>query len=151
MPLDKFNPKYQEETSKSLSKQTQKFLQLMNSLKDKEISESILSAINKEVEKVNQADSKKLLTAQLAKSHQAILKIAEKELNLVAKNHYRNMWTAIGMSAFGIPLGVAFGASLNNYAFIGVGLPIGLAVGIAIGTKKDQEAEKEGRQLDIEI
>jgi hypothetical protein len=151
MPLNKFNPKYQGVNPKSLKKQIQKFLQLINELKDIEISESILSTINEEIEKVNQAESKKLLTAQLAKSYRNILKIAEKELNLVAKNHYRNMWMAIGMSAFGIPLGVVFGASLNNYGFIGIGLPIGFALGIAIGSKKDKEAQEQGRQLNIEI
>ena len=151
MPLNKFNPKYQGDHTKSLSKQIQKFRQLVNVLEEKKMPESIIDSINEEIKKVNQVESKKLLTAQLAKSYRNILKIVEKELNLVAKNHYRNMWMAIGMSAFGIPLGVAFGASLNNYGLMGVGLPIGFAIGIAVGSKKDKEAEEQGRQLDIEI
>jgi hypothetical protein len=151
MPLNTFNPKYQGVQTKSLGKQIQKFQQLLKALESIEIPEPVLGAINEEVEKVNQAESKSILTAQLAKSFQKILKIAEKELNLVAQNHYRNMWLALGMTVFGIPLGVVFGASLNNYGFIGIGLPIGFALGIAIGTKKDQEAQKQGRQLNIEI
>jgi hypothetical protein len=151
MPLNKFNPRYQGVQSEKIEKQTQKFQQLIKLLEAKEISDAVLNAINEEIEKVNQSESKKSLSAQLAKSFQNILKIAEKELNLVAKNHYRNTWLAIGMSAFGIPLGVVFGASLSNYGFIGIGLPIGLAIGIAIGSKKDQEAQEQGRQLDIEI
>ncbi|WKV13846.1 hypothetical protein [Marivirga harenae] len=151
MPLNKFNPKYQGVQTKSTSKQEQKFHQLMDALEEQEIPKSVVNLINEEVDKVNQADSKKLLTAQLAKSFRTILKIAEKEMNLVAKNHYKNMWLAIGMSAFGIPLGIAFGASLNNYGLMAVGIPIGFAIGIAIGSKKDKEAEEQGKQLDIEI
>jgi hypothetical protein len=151
MPLNKFDPKYQGIPTKSLKTQTQKFLQLMNALKEKEISESVVSLINEEVEKVNRVESKKLLTAQLAKSYQNILKISEKELNLVAQNHYRNMWLALGMTVFGLPFGVVFSSILSNYAFIGIGLPIGMGIGIAIGTKKDKDALDEGRQLNLQI
>jgi hypothetical protein len=54
---------------------------------------------------------------------------------------------AIGMAVFGIPLGVVFGMSPGNMAFIGIGLPIGLGV----GSEKDKKAFREDRQLDIEI
>ena len=69
----------------------------------------------------------------------------------MTKNHYRNTWLALGMAAFGIPLGVAFGMSLRNLAFLGIGLSIGLAIGIAVGTGMDKKAFEEGRQMDLEI
>lgn len=52
-----------------------------------------------------------------------ILKLIEKELKLVPKNSYRNRWMAIGMSAFGVPIGAGM----------------------------DKKAFEEGRQLDMEI
>jgi hypothetical protein len=55
------------------------------------------------------------------------------------------------MAGFGIPIGVAFGASLGNMAFLGIGLPIGLATGIAVGSGMDKKAFEEGRRLDVEI
>ena len=55
------------------------------------------------------------------------------------------------MSAFGIPLGVAFGASLDNMAFLGIGIPIGMAIGMAVGAGMDKKAFEEGRQLNLEI
>lgn len=55
------------------------------------------------------------------------------------------------MTAFGIPLGVAYGSITGNMAFIGIGLPIGMALGIAVGTGMDKKAMKEGRQLDIKV
>jgi hypothetical protein len=52
------------------------------------------------------------------------------------------------MSAFGLPLGVAFGAALGNMAFLGIGLPIGMSIGIALGNGMDTKAKNEGRQLE---
>ena len=67
------------------------------------------------------------------------------------KKHYRNTWLAVGMAAFGIPLGLAFGATLGNMAFLGIGLPIGMVFGMSVGTNMDKKAFEEGRQLDLEI
>ena len=75
----------------------------------------------------------------------------EKELMLVPKNTFRNRWMAIGMAAFGIPIGMAFGVSMGNMAFLAIGIPIGMSIGIAIGTGMDKKAFEEGRQLDIDI
>ena len=52
---------------------------------------------------------------------------------------------------FGIPIGAAFGLSLNNMAFLGIGLPIGMSIGLAMGARMDNKAKEEGRQLDIEL
>jgi hypothetical protein len=79
-----------------------------------------------------------------------ILRLVEKQLKLVSKNHYRNAWMAIGI-ALGVPFGVVFGNSFDNMAYIGIGIPIGMAIGIGIGTAMDAKAFKEGRQLDLEL
>lgn len=82
---------------------------------------------------------------------QRMVNTLEKEVKLVPKNHYRNRWLALGMAAFGLPMGVVFGISLGNMAFLAIGLPIGMAIGIAVGTGLDKKASEEGRQLDVEI
>ncbi|MFC5627278.1 hypothetical protein [Algoriphagus winogradskyi] len=87
------------------------------------------------------------LLKQIKSAQAAILKILENELGLVAKNHYQLQWLVLGMATFGIPLGVVFGISLGNLAFLGIGLPIGMAIGIAVGSSKDKQANEEGRQL----
>ncbi|NVJ48436.1 MAG: hypothetical protein HWE07_14975 [Cytophagia bacterium] len=78
-----------------------------------------------------------------------LLEYARKKLNLVPPKYYQNQWIGIGMVVFGIPFGFMFSTSLDNFAFIGIGLPIGLSMGIAIGTEKDKKAKAEGRQLNI--
>jgi hypothetical protein len=87
----------------------------------------------------------------IRRTQSRILILIEKELKLVTKNHYRNTWLAVGMSAFGLPIGVVFGAILENMAFIGIGLPLGMAIGIAVGTAMDKKASENGKQLDLEI
>ena len=54
-----------------------------------------------------------------------------------------------GMSAFGLPLGIVFGASMGNTGLLGIGLPIGMVIGIAVGASMDTKAAKEGRQLNV--
>lgn len=125
---------------------------LLSELIKKELTDKIIVSINIDIEEINSiSNSGNELRKQIKKKQTRIIKSIEKELKLVPKNYYRNLWLAVGMAAFGIPLGVAFGVGLGNMAFLGIGLPLGLALGIAIGTIMDNKAFKEGRQLDIEI
>ena len=140
------------EQDEKLKKSYAIFENLVDELKKKKIPEEILNPINQDIEEINSfSGSNKDLRKRIFKSQSNILKLIEKELKLVPKNFYRNRWLAIGMSAFGIPLGVAFGASLDNMAFLGIGIPIGMAIGMAVGAQIDQKAFEEGRQLNLEI
>ena len=57
----------------------------------------------------------------------------------------------LGMSAFGIPMGVLFGLSIGNMGMLGIGLPIGMAIGVGLGSSMDKKAYNEGRQLDFVV
>lgn len=138
-------------TSK-LSLKADVFEKLLNELRSRDLPESMIESINQQITLINAAGlDEKSFAKQLSKSQSVILKQLEKELKVVPKNHYRTTFMSLGMAAFGIPIGVAFGLSLGNLAFLGIGLPIGLAVGIAIGSAKDKKAADEGNQLDVEI
>ena len=124
---------------------------LLKELKDRTLKEKVIVGINNEVRQVNltleaEADACK----QLKKSYTFIIKLIEKEHKLVPQNYYINIWMPIGMASFGLPIGVAFGLSLGNLAFLGIGLPIGLVIGLAVGTELDKRAYKENRQLDLD-
>ncbi|MBT8320619.1 MAG: hypothetical protein KJO90_02995 [Eudoraea sp.] len=109
-----------------------------------------MKSLNSEIEATNAVSSSdKQFSRMLRKKKHAILKTLEKELKLVPKHYYRNLWMALGMSVFGVPLGVAFGASMDNMAFLGIGIPIGMVIGIGVGTAMDEKALKEGRQLNV--
>ena len=128
------------------------FDKLLMELRTKELPLETVNSINDGIEQINSVlESEKVLRRQINKTQSRIIKLIEKEHKLVIKNYYRNTWLAVGMAAFGIPLGVAFGISLGNMALLGIGLPIGMAIGIAVGTGMDKKAFEEGRQIDLEI
>jgi hypothetical protein len=150
MKLVKPSKRKELETQGKLKKRYHGFEQLINELGERELSESIIGILNNEIEALNSIpNSDKQFTRVLRKKKSLILKTLEKELKLVPKHHYRTLWMAIGMSVFGIPMGAAFGAALDNMGFLGIGLPIGMAIGIGVGTAMDEKARKEGRQLNV--
>ncbi|UZD24703.1 hypothetical protein PBT90_15100 [Algoriphagus halophytocola] len=149
MPLSTLTLHPSYESNPKLAKAAHNLSTLLAAIAKKNIPESVEIKINVIIAGVNNFPGQPpQLLKQLKSAQSAILKLLESELGLVAKNHYQLQWLAIGMATFGIPLGVVFGASLGNMAFLGIGLPIGMAIGIAIGTNKDKQAEEEGKQLD---
>jgi hypothetical protein len=152
MEIIPLNPRPEIEQNEKLIKNYIQFENLLNELKTRQLPDEIIAHINNEISLINTTSaSENDLAKQISKSQSGILKLIEKELKLVPKNHYRNLWLPLGMSTFGLPLGVAFGLSLDNMAFLGIGLPIGMAVGVALGTALDNKAEKNGTQLNMEI
>ena len=129
-----------------------KFERLLYEIKQKNIPSIIVDSINQIINDINSyIGSNKGLSKKLNKAQSKILNLIEKELKLVTINHYRNLWMALGIAMYGIPLGVLYGIIFENMAFIGIGLPIGLVVGMAIGMTMDKKARKNGNQLNIEI
>ena len=125
---------------------------LLNELRTREIPSEIISLINQDIETLNSfSGSNKDLLKLLRKKQTEILQLLGKELKLVRKNHYMTLWMSVGMAAFGLPMGVLFGLSLGNMAFIGVGLPLGIGLGMAYGATLDKKAQENGKQLEVEI
>ena len=128
------------------------FEKLLVELRKRELPVGLVVSINRDIEDLNSiSGSGDELRKVIRKKQTRIIKLLEKELKLVPKNYYRNLWLVVGMAGFGIPIGVALGASQGNMANFGLGFPIGLAIGIAVGSGMDKKAFKEGRQIDLEI
>jgi hypothetical protein len=152
MDIKKLTKRPDIDADKKLGRAFTQFETLLAELRKKDLPDEIALLINDGVEQTNAVSaSDKELSKQIRKSQSGIIRLVEKELKLVTKNHYRNSWLVIGMSAFGIPIGVAFGSSVGNMGFLGLGLPIGMVIGIAVGASMDKKAFKNGKQLDIEI
>mgnify|MGYP006159908659 FL=1 len=117
----------------------------------KDLTSDTIDRINQEIEELNSLDSfDKNFVKTIKAKENSIVKLLEKKHKIVPKNYYKKLWLALGMSTFGIPIGVAFGIAIKNMAMLGLGLPIGLAIGVLVGSNLDQKAVKEGRQLDFE-
>lgn len=133
-----------------LSKVYNQFQRLITELEGLGLPDNIIDTIHESIDQLNRTSNDKLLK-RTKKEQEKIIKLIEKQLKIVPINHYRNTWMALGMVVFGLPLGLAFSTSLDNMAYIGIGLPIGMAIGLAVGTGMDKKAQEEGRQLNWEI
>ena len=140
------------EENKKLLRKYKTLQQTIEEIKQHDIPEHIADSINREINQIESfTGGHEDLAKRILKTQSKILKQVEKELQLVPKNHYRNQWLALGMAAFGIPVGVAFGISFDSMAFLGMGLPIGMIIGMAIGSVMDKKTVEKGKQLNIEL
>lgn len=152
MTNKELNSRQNSFTDDKLIKTYSQFGELLNQLRKKELPDHITKLTNDCVDQINSSTlTETQLTKFIKQKQTSILKQVEKELKIVPKNHYRNLWMVLGMSAFGLPIGAAFGLSLGNIGLLALGLPIGIATGLALGSSLDKKASTEGRQLDIEI
>lgn len=128
------------------------FENLIYALRKKYIPSHLVIIINQHIAELNVlSGSAKAISKELRKRQFVLLKIIEKEMSLVARNHYRKLWLVIGMVAFGLPIGVVFGAGFDNMSLMGIGMPIGMFFGFTIGKEMDDKAFENGKQLDLVI
>ena len=125
-------------------------MELWEELNEMELPKEVSSFINREVDHINSLEENGELFMVLGRTQAAILKRIKEEMGLLPANYYRNMWLGLGMAVFGVPIGVIIGLSLQNMAFLGLGIPVGLVIGMAIGVASDARAKEEGRQLRFE-
>ena len=126
--------------------------ELIKELKQRELPDEIVETINKDVEELNSTSLVGKELRKLTKQKQTnILFILMKKLKIVPKNHYRIMWMALGMSVFGFPIGIAYGAALGNVGLFPTGVGFGMVIGLILGKRIDKKAFEEGRQLGVEI
>lgn len=145
MIIEKLKIRNTIDQDKRLTKAVLKMQNLIEALNKKETPEEVVSTINKDIRLLKPfSGTDKEVRKTIRRTHAKILKLVEKELKWVPKNHYRTTWLAIGLAAFGIPLGAAF----SN---LGLGIPLGIVFGMVVGSQMDKKAKKEGRQLDIEF
>lgn len=152
MPINPLINKPAIQTSSRLEKKIARMERIIDALNQKPIPEAIAGFLNAEIEELNAfKGSEKEWVALLMKKQTRILNRVNKELKYVPRHYYRTLWMSLGMAAFGIPIGVAFGMSQGNIGLLGSGLPIGLAIGMALGSGLDKKAFKEGKQLDLDL
>ncbi len=130
----------------------QRYCKILAEVEQRNPDSTLVEKLNEHTSAINAFDGDvKPLLKQYWRSQNKVVRQIERDLKLVPKGYYRNLWMILGLSVFGIPFGVAFATALGNIAFIGIGLPIGMPIGLAVGTAMDQKAEQEGRQLDVSL
>ena len=150
MELLPLTQKLKYENEPKLEKKLVSLSQLLDELKTKQLKEEVITEINQWVTQINNTNDIKSLRKIAHKNYHKIITLLVKQEKLTPKGYYRNIWLAMGMAAFGVPLGTTFGIAMENMAFLGIGIPIGLAIGLAIGTVMDNKAAKNGTQLNTD-
>ena len=145
MELPELEVKEKNQLKKKEQKALEQFNELISALNDKELDEEMIEHI-----KGNMSNVRSELTFNTIKKEESkILDYVKREKGYVAQNHYMTLWIALGMSAIGVPIGVAIGLALDQLGFMGIGIGGGLAIGVAIGSAKDKKAKEQGKQLPI--
>lgn len=135
---------------KKLSERYQIFNQLTRELELKEVPETIIATINEAIDIQNKNEGNKNVMLKDYRSMQIkIVKLLEKELQLVPLHHFRNKWMLLGMSAIGVPFGLVYSRILDNLAMMSIGIPMGMGIGVMIGIHKDKKAFESGKQLNV--
>ena len=145
MELPELEVKEKDQLKKKEQKALEQFNELISALNDKELDEEIIKHIKGNISKVRS----ELTFNTIKKEESKILDYVKEKYGYVAKNHYMSLWIALGMSAIGVPIGVAIGLALDQLGFMGIGIGGGLAIGVAIGSAKDKKAKEQGKQLPI--
>ena len=142
MTIINITPRKNTEESKRLNKSYLQMQSLIDALNQKEIPEAIQQSINRDIESINSfGGTDTELRKYIKKIRYKTLKLVENELELVAINHYRDLYMAIGMA-----LGVAVS---TFYDHNGISLIIGLVVGMTLGANMDKKAAAKDKQLNL--
>tara|TARA_R100001369_G_scaffold22674_3_gene41357 strand:+ start:23973 stop:24431 length:459 start_codon:yes stop_codon:yes gene_type:complete len=130
----------------------QKFDSFLEELRRMELPPEVIVSLNNQLEKLHSfSGSEKQFFKKLKITKAVLLKILYKEVHVVPKNHYRNLWIALGLSAIGIPVGILLSLYLDNSIYIALGIALGSTMGVLIGNYLDNQAEEEGRQIEIYV
>ena len=145
MQLPHLQIKQQDQLKKKDHNAIQNFNKLIDALNDRSLDQKSFDRIN---EHINVIENNVNFNT-IKKEESKILDYVKEKYGYVAKNHYMSLWIALGMSAIGVPIGVAIGLALDQLGFMGIGIGGGLAIGVAIGSAKDKKAKEQGKQLPI--
>ena len=128
------------------------FQALIDHLDSRDLPAEVVETINGKIEGLNSFSGSSAALLKKSKIiRKQILDLLQKRLGLVPENYHTTLWMALGMSAFGLPLGIVVSTLSGSAAFIGIGLMFGVAGGLAIGTSLDKKARAENKVLNVKL
>lgn len=128
------------------------FHHLVHHLNERNLPAEVTEEINAKIQVLNSfSGSMPQYTKKIKTVKKEILSLLQKRLGLVPENYYTTLWMALGISAFGLPIGIVIFTLSGSAAFIGIGLIFGVAGGLALGTSLDKKAKAENKVLDVKM
>ena len=135
-----------ETTKKSEIKVYEKFLHILNKLKNKDFSKDDIHAIERELDRLNLASNPKHRKNYFKKTLGKFEKFLMDSFSLISKDHYTKIYGGLGMTA-GLLFGLVFLSNSEQSLGMSLGLIIGMVIGSIIGQSMDAKAKREGSVL----
>jgi hypothetical protein len=133
-------------SKKSEIKVYQEFIQIITSLEKRNLSETEIHSIEKELDTLDLSsttpNNKKFFNKELKQ----FKKYLKDTFSLTTKGFYTSIAIVLG-SSFGILFGVLFLSSLERSLGISLGIIGGMFIGLTIGRNMDSQAEAAGNLL----
>jgi len=132
-----------ETADKSEIRVYEKFMAILNDLKNKDLKVEQLRSIEEELDSLHLNEISENRKKHFKQKLTLFIKYLKETFSLISKGYY----TAIGIS-LGMSFGVAFGAAFNSVSY---GLIIGMLIGLLVGATMDTKAKKEGKVLNTKL
>lgn len=135
-----------ETTNKSEIKIYDKFLHILNELKNREFAKDEIQSIEKELASLNLTSNPENKKRYYKKALSNFEKYLKDQFSLTSKGYYSSLGLGLGCS-FGILFGVIFLSSFERSLGLAIGLIFGMLLGLVIGRSMDTKAKSENRVL----
>jgi len=120
------------------------FIQILNGLDKRDLSNEDITSIEKKLQDLNLESNPRYRKRYFKKQLYKFKGFLEKSFSLTTKNYFLNYYVSLGM-LFGVVIGVLIGERSDKSMGISLGISIGMMVGVLIGKAKDAKALSEGR------
>lgn len=135
-----------ETTKGSEIKVYEKFLHILNELKNRAFSEDEIHSIATEIDGLNIKSNPINRKKYFKKALNQFENFLKREFSLTTAGHYAKLYGALGLS-FGLLFGVAILSNLERSLGISLGLIGGMVVGYFVGQSKDAAVKAAGNLL----
>ncbi len=135
-----------ETTKKSEIKVYEKFLHILNGLKNRAFSEDEIHSIETELDRLNLKSNPNNRKNYFKKSLSEFESYLKGTFSLTPAGYYTKLYGGLGL-IFGLLFGVAILSNLERSLGISLGLIGGMVVGSIMGRNKEAEAKAAGKML----
>ena len=135
-----------ETTKKNEIKVYENFLQIITGLEKKNLSESEIQSIEKELDRLNLKSNPENRKKFFKKALTKFEKYIKDTFSLTLRGYYTKLSSVLG-GGYGILFGVVFLSSWDRSLGISIGLIFGYTIGMLIGRSMDAKVINEGRVL----
>jgi F0F1-type ATP synthase assembly protein I len=138
-----------ETDNKRETKVYKAFIEILDNLKNRDLTEDQLLLIEDEIKILNLISNPENKKRYFSKRLVVFKQFLKDEFSLISEGYYTAIGISLGM-CFGMAIGTSIGvvgSSVGLALGSTLGMIIGLIVGLVIGRNKDTEAEKNNRVL----